>query len=79
MRKRRNKSNAAAAVHDVPSAGVFVQELLENGTVTLRASSREEIAAMTASIPPDIHYGAGGVGHVYESGEYFIILTLTSK
>ena len=44
----------------------FLDELKEKGTVTLTATSREELAEMVADIPADIKYGAGAVGKTVE-------------
>lgn len=56
-----------------------VAELLLNGTVTLTASSREELAAMVNDIPADCSYGAGAVGRHPETGEYSLRIDLTTK
>ena len=56
-----------------------VAELLLNGTVTLTASSREELAAMVNDIPADCSYGAGAVGRHPETGEYSLRIDLTPK
>ena len=39
----------------------YVAELLLNGTVTLTANTREELAEMVDNIPAECHYGAGTV------------------
>lgn len=56
-----------------------VAELLLNGTVTLTASSREELAAMVNDIPADCSYGAGAVGRDRETGCYTLRIDLTTK
>ena len=56
-----------------------VAELLLNGTVTLTASSREELAAMVNDIPAECSYGAGAVGRHPETGEYSLRIDLTPK
>ena len=56
-----------------------VAELLLNGTVTLTAKTREELAAMVNDIPADCSYGAGAVGRNPETGEFSLRLDLTSK
>ena len=56
-----------------------VAELLLNGTVTLTASSREELAAMVNDIPADCSYGAGAVGRDRETGCYSLRIDLTTK
>lgn len=53
----------------------FLDELKEKGTVTLTATSREELAEMVADIPADIKYGAGAVGKTVE-GVYSLRLDI---
>ena len=53
----------------------FLAELKDKGTVTLTATSREELAEMIADIPADIKYGAGAVGKTVE-GVYSLRLDI---
>lgn len=53
----------------------FLAELKDKGTVTLTATSREELAEMVADIPADIKYGAGAVGKTIE-GVYSLRLDI---
>ena len=46
----------------------YVAELLLNGTVTLTANTREELAEMVDNIPAECHYGAGAVGKNPDTG-----------
>ena len=48
----------------------FVEELLKNGTTTITAKSRDELAEMVNNIPADVHYGAGAVGFNPETGDF---------
>jgi hypothetical protein len=57
----------------------YVAELLLNGTVTLTAATREDLAAMVNDIPADCSYGAGAVGRHPETGEYSLRVDLTTK
>jgi hypothetical protein len=57
----------------------YVAELLLNGTVTLTAATREDLAAMVNDIPADCSYGAGAVGRHPETGEYSLRIDLTTK
>ena len=50
----------------------YVAELLLNGTVTLTAKTREELAEMVNDIPADVRYAAGAVGHNTETGDFTI-------
>ena len=54
----------------------FVEELLKNGTTTLTAKSREELAEMVNNIPADVRYGAGAVGQNIETGEFSLRIDL---
>lgn len=57
----------------------FLKELQDKGSVTLKAMSRDELAAMVGQIPADIHYGSGAVGFNCETCEYMVQLDLTQK
>ena len=57
----------------------YVAELLLNGTVTLTASSREDLTAMVNDIPAECSYGAGAVGRHPETGEYSLRIDITPK
>ena len=48
----------------------YVAELLLNGTVTLTANTREELAEIVNDIPADVRYAAGAVGHNPETGAF---------
>ena len=48
----------------------YVAELLLNGTVTLTANTREELAEMVDNIPAECHYGAGAVGYNPDAGVF---------
>ena len=57
----------------------FVEELLKNGTTTITAKSRDELAEMVNDIPADVHYGAGAVGFNHDTATYSLRLDITSK
>ena len=57
----------------------YVAELLLNGTVTLTASTREDLAAMVNDIPADCSYGAGAVGRHPETDLYSLRIDLTTN
>ena len=48
----------------------YVAELLLNGTVTLTANTREELAEMVDDIPANVRYGAGAAGYNPETGAF---------
>lgn len=56
----------------------YVAELLLNGTVTLTANTREELAEMIDNIPSECHYGAGAVGKDRETGVFSLRLDITN-
>ena len=70
------EQNAQNAQEKQPA---YVAELLLNGTVTLTAQSREELAAMVNDIPADCSYGAGAVGRDRETGCYSLRIDITPK
>ena len=45
-----------------------MDELLKNGNVTLKAKTREDLAAMVNDIPADVKYCAGAVGQNFDEG-----------
>ena len=54
----------------------FVQELLEYGTVTIMAKTREDLGEMLKDIPADVKYGAGAVGMNPETGVFSLRLDI---
>jgi hypothetical protein len=50
----------------------YIAELLLNGTVTLTAKTREELAEMVNDIPADCKYGAGAVGKLLDGSGYVL-------
>lgn len=56
----------------------FVEELLKNGTVTLSANTREELAEMVNDIPADCKYMAGAVGHNPDTGLFSLRIDITN-
>ena len=56
----------------------YVAELLLNGTVTLTANTREELAEMVNDIPADCSYMAGAVGHNPETGAFSLRVDITN-
>ena len=69
MSKTKKNEDTEAKMPD------FLAELKDKGTVTLTATSREELAEMVADIPADIRYGAGAVGKTVE-GVYSLRLDI---
>ena len=57
----------------------FVKELIENGTVTLKAKTRDELAEMVNTIPADVKYCVGAVGQNYDEGCFTLRVDLISK
>ena len=54
----------------------FVEELLKNGTATITAKMRDELAKMVNDIPADVKYGAGAVGFNPETGVFSLRLDI---
>lgn len=57
----------------------FVKELIENGTVILKAKTRENLAEMVNDIPSDVKYCAGAVGQNFDEGCFTLRVDLISK
>ena len=57
----------------------YLDELLKNGTATLTAKTRDELAAMVDDIPADCSYMAGAVGYDMDRGVFTLRIDLTSK
>lgn len=48
----------------------YIDELLNTGTITLKAATRDELGEMLNDIPADIKYSAGAVGHNQNTGAF---------
>lgn len=48
----------------------YVTELLEKGTVILRAANRDEFGEMIDTIPASVRYAAGAIGKNPTTGLY---------
>ena len=55
----------------------FVGELMLNGSTTLTAKTREELAEMVNTIPAECSYASGAVGFNSDSGLYCLQIHLT--
>lgn len=63
MSKKKTKAKA----NEQPG---YVTELLEKGTVILRAASRDEFGEMINTIPASVRYAAGAIGKNPTTGLY---------
>ena len=63
---KKNQTEQQAAQPD------YVADLLKNGTATLTAPTREELAEMLDQIPADVRVGAGAVGQNRDTGLFSI-------
>ena len=54
----------------------YVTELLEKGTVILRAASRDEFGEMIDIIPASVRYAAGAIGKNRTSGLFELRLDI---
>jgi hypothetical protein len=64
--KKKNQTEQQAAQPD------YVADLLKNGTTTLTAPTREELAEMVNEIPADVRIGTGAVGQNRDTGLFSI-------
>lgn len=75
----KTKEKAIDEQNQEQNQPAYVAELLLNGTVTLTANTREELAEMVDNIPAECHYGAGAVGRHPETGLYSLRIDLTTN
>jgi hypothetical protein len=66
MTKKKNQTEQQAAQPD------YVADLLKNGTTTITAPTREELAEMLDQIPADVRIGTGAVGQNRDTGLFSI-------
>lgn len=71
MTKKKNQTEQQAA-----SQPDYVADLLKNGTTTLTAKTREELAEMLDQIPADVRIGTGAVGRNSETGAFTLLIHL---
>ena len=64
------KNNPEQEEMKTPKQPAHVEELLQNGTVILKAKTRDELAEMVNAIPAEVKYGAGAVGQDFEHGVF---------
>ena len=64
--KKKNQTEQQAAQPD------YVADLLKNGTTTLTAPTREELAEMVNEIPADVRIGTGAIGQNRDTGLFSI-------
>lgn len=81
--KTMSKKNETPAVDgspvdNQPQQPAHVAELLLNGTATLKAKSRDELAEMVNDIPADCHYAVGAVGHNLDTGDFSLRVEITN-
>ena len=58
------------------SSSPALAELLEKGTLTIRAKSVDELAEKINAIPADVKYMSGAQGKNIETGEFTIRIDL---
>lgn len=68
--------SAGSAADNQPA---FVKELLETGTATITAPTREELNDLVDNIPAEVSYGVGAVGYNVETRLYTLRIDLTNK
>ena len=54
----------------------YVTELLENGTIVLTATEREDFGELIDAIPAEVRYAAGAIGKNPETGVFSLRLDL---
>ena len=71
MSKKKTAQNP-----EQPTQPAYVAELLDKGTVVLRAASRDEFGEMIDQIPAEVRYGAGAIGKDAVSGLFTLRLDI---
>ena len=79
MSKKNNTPAADGSPVSTEQQTAYIDELLKNGTTTLKAKTRDELAEMVNNIPADVHYGAGAVGFNPETGDFSLRLDITNN
>ena len=79
MSKKNNTVVSDSVADNQPKQPAYIAELLKNGTTTLKAKTRDELAEMVNNIPADVHYGAGAVGFNPETGDFSLRLDITNN
>ena len=79
MSKKNNTVVSDSVADNQPKQTAYIDELLKNGTTTLKAKTRDELAEMVNNIPADVHYGAGAVGFNPETGDFSLRLDITNN
>ena len=79
MSKKNNTVVSDSVADNQPQQTAYIDELLKNGTTTLKAKTRDELAEMVNNIPADVHYGAGAVGFNPETGDFSLRLDITNN
>ena len=74
----KTKEKAIDEQNQEQNQPAYVAELLLNGTVTLTANTREELAEMVDNIPAECHYGAGAVGKNPDTGRFSLRIDITN-
>jgi len=57
----------------------FVDDLLKNGTATLKAASPEALGELLATIPEDVKFSVGPIGKSKEDFQYSIRIDLINE
>ena len=74
MSKKKTAQNS-----EQPQQPAYIAELLDNGTVTLTATDREDFGELIATIPAEVRYAAGAIGKNPETGVFSLRLDLVTN
>ena len=75
MGKKKVQTNEEQPAQQIEQPG-YVTELLENGTVVLTATEREDFGELIDAIPAEVRYAAGAIGKNPETGVFSLRLDL---
>ena len=75
MGKKKVQTNEEQPAQQIEQPG-YVTELLENGTIVLTATEREDFGELIDAIPAEVRYAAGAIGKNPETGVFSLRLDL---
>ena len=75
MGKKKVQTNEEQPAQQIEQPG-YVTELLENGTIVLTATEREDFGELIDAIPAEVRYAAGAIGKNPETGVFSLRLDI---
>lgn len=79
MSKNKNTEQATTEAPAEAKQPEYIEELLKDGSVTLEASTREELAKMVKTIPADVRFYSGAAGRNFDRSIYTLQINLVKN